>query len=63
MPLIRAGKGRIVNIGSLAAEISTPFKGPYSASKAALRVITESLRRELAPWGIYAGVIEPGSCR
>jgi NAD(P)-dependent dehydrogenase (short-subunit alcohol dehydrogenase family) len=35
--------------------------GPYSASKAALRATSESLRRELRPWGIWVATVQPGS--
>ena len=32
MPLLRAGKGRIINIGSVGAHISMPFAGPWAAN-------------------------------
>jgi len=59
MPFIRESKGRIINIGSLLGEISLPFSASYSASKFALRSFTDSLRRELIPWNIYVGIVEP----
>ena len=61
LPLIRKGKGRIVNIGSIAGKMATPFLGPYSASKFAMEALTDSLRQELRPWGIRIAIVEPGS--
>ena len=61
MPLIRKGKGRIVNIGSIAGKMSTPFLSPYCASKHAMEAISDALRQELRPWGLHVALIEPGS--
>ena len=58
---MRAGHGRIVNIGSIGGRINTPFVGPYSSSKAAVRSLSASLRRELRPWEIRVALIEPGA--
>jgi short-subunit dehydrogenase len=60
LPLIRKGHGRIVNMGSGAAIMPQPYAAPYSASKAALEAITDSLRLELKPWKIPVSIIEPG---
>lgn len=61
LPLLRRAGGRIVNIGSVSGSISTPFTGPYNASKFALRAMSDALRMELAPWGISVSIIEPGT--
>ncbi|MGB3632965.1 MAG: SDR family oxidoreductase [Rubrobacteraceae bacterium] len=61
LPLIRASRGRIVNMGSLTGRLSFPFAGQYSASKAAVAAMTDSLRLELAGWGIRVSLIEPGN--
>jgi NAD(P)-dependent dehydrogenase (short-subunit alcohol dehydrogenase family) len=58
---LRAGRGRIVNIGSIGGRINTPFVAPYSSSKAAVRSLSASLRRELRPWGIHVALVEPGA--
>ena len=58
---LRAGHGRIVNVGSIGGRIGQPFVGPYSASKGAVHLLTESLRRELMPWKIWVAVVEPGA--
>jgi NAD(P)-dependent dehydrogenase (short-subunit alcohol dehydrogenase family) len=58
---IRAGHGRIINIGSIGGRVNTPFVGPYSSSKAAVRSLSAALRRELRPWGIRVALVEPGA--
>jgi NAD(P)-dependent dehydrogenase (short-subunit alcohol dehydrogenase family) len=58
---IRKARGRIVNIGSIGGKLSTPFLGPYSASKFGMEALTDSLRCELRPWGIQVAIVEPGS--
>jgi NAD(P)-dependent dehydrogenase (short-subunit alcohol dehydrogenase family) len=63
LPLIRAGMGRVVFIGSIGGKVATPLMGPYCASKFAVEAIGESLRHELRPWGIGVSVIEPGAIK
>ena len=41
--------------------LALPFSGPYVATKFALEALTESYRYELAPFGIDAAIIEPGT--
>ena len=60
LPLIRQGKGRIVNVGSISGRLAFPLLGPYCASKFALEALTASLLMELAPWSIHVALIEPG---
>ena len=60
MPLLRRGKGRIVNMGSIGGKVTSPFMGPYCASKHAFEAITDAQRMELKKWGIWSCVIEPG---
>ncbi|XP_078444234.1 short-chain dehydrogenase RED1-like [Wolffia australiana] len=54
-------KGWIVNIGSIAGLVSGPWAGGYSASKASLHAVTDSLRLELKPLGIGVTLVAPGS--
>lgn len=61
LPLLRRGRGRIVNMGSIAGRGTIPLLGPYSASKFALEALTDALRMELQPWGIQVSIIEPGA--
>jgi NAD(P)-dependent dehydrogenase (short-subunit alcohol dehydrogenase family) len=58
---LRVARGRIVNIGSIGGRLNTPFVAPYSSSKAAVRSLSASLRRELRPWKIHVALIEPGA--
>lgn len=61
IPIMRdQGFGCIVNISSLAGLIGLPFQAFYSASKFALEGYTESLRMEVAPFGIRVVLVEPG---
>ena len=61
LPLLRLGRGRIVNMGSIAGRAGMPLIGPYCASKHALEALTDSLRLEVQPWGIHVAIIEPGA--
>jgi NAD(P)-dependent dehydrogenase (short-subunit alcohol dehydrogenase family) len=63
LPMLRAGRGRIVNIGSVAGRSALPFSGPYCSSKFALEGLTDSLRMELRQWGMSVSIIEPGAIR
>lgn len=58
---LRAGRGRIVNVGSIGGRLHTPFVGPYTSSKAAVRSLSFILRRELRPWRIAVSLVEPGA--
>ncbi len=60
LPLLRTGRGRIVNVSSGAGKVSQPLVGPYCASKFALEAVSDSLRVELRKQGMNVSVIEPG---
>jgi NAD(P)-dependent dehydrogenase (short-subunit alcohol dehydrogenase family) len=57
----RQGSGLLLHIGSIAGRLALPFLGLYGATKFALEGLTESYRSELAPFGIDAAIIEPGT--
>jgi NAD(P)-dependent dehydrogenase (short-subunit alcohol dehydrogenase family) len=61
VPLLRRGRGRIVNLGSIGDRIVAPMTGPYHVSKFALRAWSDTLRLELSPWGIQVVLVEPGA--
>jgi NAD(P)-dependent dehydrogenase (short-subunit alcohol dehydrogenase family) len=61
LPMIRQATGRIVNMSSIGGRVAIPLVGPYNASKFALEGMSDSLRRELRPWGIEVVLIEPGA--
>jgi len=59
--MVERRSGRIVNIGSVSGVTATPFSGAYCASKAAVHLISDSLRMELAPFGIRVITVQPGA--
>ncbi|WP_423464813.1 SDR family oxidoreductase [Promicromonospora sp. MS192] len=61
LPAIRAGRGRIVMIGSASGFVATPLLGAYCASKFAVQAIADALRQELAPWELPVVMVNPGS--
>ena len=54
------GSGAIVNISSVAGRIGFPTSPAYISSKFALEGLSESLRLEMAPFGVNVIIIEPG---
>ena len=64
LPGMRARRtGTIVNLSSIGARICPEGSGYYSAVKAAIEALTLSLRKEVAPLGVTAMVVEPGGFR
>ena len=61
LPLLRASKGRVINMSSVSGRFAFPFAGIYAASKYALEAASDALRRELATAQIDVILIEPGS--
>lgn len=62
LPALRAARGRIVNMGSVAGRSpALPLLGPYAASKWAVEAITDALRNEVKQFGIHVAVVEPGN--
>jgi short-subunit dehydrogenase len=55
--------GRIVNISSIGGKIGVPHLAPYCASKFALNGLSQSLRAELARYGVYVTTVCPGLMR
>ena len=61
LPSMRAHrKGMIINVTSLAGIFGLPYRGVYCASKAALKLLTESMRMELLKFNVHATVVAPG---
>jgi len=60
LPLLRAARGHVVTLASIAGTIPTPGLAVYGATKAALIAFTNSLNREEAEHGVRATAISPG---
>ena len=64
LPHMRAaGRGRIVNLSSVAGPLPIPFQSWYSISKAAVNALTMSLANEVKPCGISVCSVMPGDIR
>lgn len=59
-PMLRAERGTVINIGSLACFIAVPHRPSYSASKGGLLTLTKSLGSAWAAEGIRVNGIAPG---
>jgi NAD(P)-dependent dehydrogenase (short-subunit alcohol dehydrogenase family) len=61
LPGMRAqGRGRIVNISSIAGLATAPFAGHYAGAKHAVEALSDALRMEVAGDGVKVVLIEPG---
>jgi len=61
VPYMRNQKtGKIVNVSSIGGKVYMPFGGWYHSTKHAVEGLSDSLRMELAPFGIDVIIIEPG---
>lgn len=61
--MLKRRTGHVINMSSVAGLISSPLLSNYSASKYGVRAFTDSLRREVAPFGIKVSGIYPGPAR
>jgi NAD(P)-dependent dehydrogenase (short-subunit alcohol dehydrogenase family) len=59
----RQGGGAIVQMSSVGGQVTAPGFGAYCATKFALEGLTETLRDEVAPFGIHTLIVEPGAFR
>ncbi len=61
LPQMRSqNSGLIINITSIAGYMGLPYRGIYSASKAALEIVTEAINIEVKPFGINVTNVAPG---
>jgi NAD(P)-dependent dehydrogenase (short-subunit alcohol dehydrogenase family) len=60
LPHLRASRGYVINLASIAGTIPTPGLAGYAASKAAVISFTRSLAREEAEAGVRATALCPG---
>ena len=61
LPSLRRARGRIVMVSTIGVRFTPPFAGPLDAAKAALAALGDTLRQELAPWGVRVVLVEPAS--
>jgi short-subunit dehydrogenase len=57
---LRASRGRLAIVGSVAGHVATPGSSPYAMSKFAVRALAEALGHELAPAGVSVTLVSPG---
>ncbi len=57
---LKASRGRLVILGSVAGYIATPGSSPYSMSKFAVRGLADALGHELAATGVSVTLVSPG---
>ncbi|XP_075959923.1 dehydrogenase/reductase SDR family member 9 [Anarhichas minor] len=62
LPLIKKARGRVVNVASVFGRVS-PFGGPYCVSKFGVESFNDSLRINMAAFGVKVACIEPGFFR
>jgi len=60
LPYLRASRGVVVNVASIAGHVPLPHESPYCASKWGLRGFTFALRQELKAAGVAVCVVSPG---
>ena len=64
LPHMRAAKsGHIINLASISGTVTGPAQGVYSATKAAVIMLSEALNDEVAPFNIHVTAICPGGVR
>ncbi|XP_003217011.2 retinol dehydrogenase 7 isoform X1 [Anolis carolinensis] len=59
LPLMRKARGRVVNMSSINGRLAG--SGSYSITKFGVEAFSDSLRRELSPFGIKVSIIEPSA--
>jgi short-subunit dehydrogenase len=60
LPRLLETRGHLVNIGSLASKVATPYHGGYPATKSAVAAYTQQLRLVLTPQGVHVLLVCPG---
>ena len=61
LPYLKACRGNVVNVSSVAGNVGQPYSSAYSASKGGLTMLTRSLAVELAPDSVRVNAICPGT--
>jgi NAD(P)-dependent dehydrogenase (short-subunit alcohol dehydrogenase family) len=63
LPALLHSSGTVVNISSVGGKFAMATYGAYAGSKFALEAASDSLRREVAPFGVKVVVVEPGAVK
>ena len=63
LPALIESRGTVVNISSVGGKVAMATYGPYAATKFALEALSDSLRREVALFGVKVIVVEPGAVK
>jgi NAD(P)-dependent dehydrogenase (short-subunit alcohol dehydrogenase family) len=61
LPALIASRGTVVNVTSVGGKLAMAGYGPYAGTKFALEAVSDSLRREVAAFGVKVVVVEPGA--
>jgi NAD(P)-dependent dehydrogenase (short-subunit alcohol dehydrogenase family) len=60
LPYLKAARGRIVNMSSMAGVVGQGHAAAYASTKGAIITLTKNLALDLAPYGIRVNAICPG---
>ena len=59
-PMIRRGRGKIINICSVQSELGRPNIAPYTATKGAVKMLTKGMAIDWGPFGLQVNGLGPG---
>ncbi|KAI8485044.1 hypothetical protein Bbelb_371500 [Branchiostoma belcheri] len=59
LPLLRKGKGRVINMSSIAGSVPLMFMCAEGAAKAGVQAASHILRQELKKWGVHVSIVQP----
>jgi meso-butanediol dehydrogenase/(S,S)-butanediol dehydrogenase/diacetyl reductase len=61
LPHLKACRGNVVNVSSVAGRVPQPYASAYAAAKGGLTTLTQALAMELTPTGVRVNAICPGT--
>ncbi|KAG0705104.1 hypothetical protein DFH29DRAFT_316936 [Suillus ampliporus] len=61
--MVERKQGLVVNIGSVAGNIATPWNGLYCAAKAAVHALSDVLAMECKPFGVKVMLVAPAAVK
>ena len=61
LPLIRKGRGRVVNVASISGRFAPMFLSAYGITKFGVEAFSDVLRLEMARFNVNVSIIEPGN--